>query len=135
MKPYALDSKMFTISGVFYPTGHIMAMVPDHESAVKIAKELEAIPGHGEISLLEPAAIITDIGRTAVGSDDGDMPPSIGTESATVREYVELAQKGQYGLLVRVNSSEAAERVADVLRKNQFSYAQRYHMLVIEDIV
>jgi hypothetical protein len=135
MKPFALDRKMFTISGVFYPTGHIMAMVPDRAGALKIATEIEAIAGHGEVSLIEPAAVIQDIGQTATGSDDGEMPPSIGTESATVREYVELAQQGQYGLLIRVNGSDDAEHVADVLRKNHFSYAQRYHMLAIEDIV
>ena len=135
MKPFALDPKMFTISGVFYPTGYIMVMVPDREGAVKIAQELEAVPGHSDVSLLEPDVVIHDIGRTARGSDDGDMPPSIGTESATVREYVELAQQGQYGLLIGVNSSEDADRVTEVLHRNSFSYAQRYHMLAIEDIV
>lgn len=135
MKPFALDRKMLTISGVFYPTGHIVAMVPDREGAMQIARELEANPGHGEVALLEPSVIIQEIGPTAIGSDDGEMPPSVGTEGATVREFVELARQGQYGLLIGVNSSEDADRVMDVLHKSRFSYAQRYHMLAIEDIV
>ena len=135
MKQFALDPKMFTISGVFYPTGHIVAMVPDREGATLIARDLEAHPDHGEVQLLEPSVILQEIGPSARGSDDGQMPPSIGTEGATVREYVELAQQGHYGLLIRVNSSEDADRVMDVLHKSRFSYAQRYHMLVIEDIV
>lgn len=134
MKPFALDKKMLTMSGVFYPTGHIMAMVPDRECAMQIAKALEANPDHGEVALLEPAAVIHEIGPTARGSDDGVLP-SAGTEAATVRQFVDLAQQGQYGLLIRVNSDEDAERAMNVLHDNRFSYAQRYHMLAIEDIV
>jgi len=134
MKPFALDPKMLTMAGVFYPTGHIMAMVPDHNCAMQVARDIEAVPEHGDVSLLEPAAVIHEIGPTARGSDDGALP-SAGTEAATVRQFVDLAQQGQYGLLIRVANDEQAARVMDVLHANKFSYAQRYHMLAIEDIV
>lgn len=134
MKPFALDKKMLTMSGVFYPTGYIMAMVPDREGAMQIARKLEANPDHGEVELLEPAVIIHEIGPTGRGSDGGTLP-SAGTEAATVRQFVDMAEQGQYGLLIRVNSDADAGRVMDVLHSSRFSYAQRYHMLAIEDIV
>ncbi len=134
MKPFALDPKMLTMSGVFYPTGYIMAMLPDREGAMQVAKQIEALPDHGDVALLEPATVIHEIGPTARGSDDGALP-SAGTEAATVRQFVDLAQQGHFGLLIRVADDDAATAAMEALQANSFSYAQRYHMLAIEDIV
>ena len=135
MTPFSLDRKMLTMQGIFYPTGNIMAMVPDRDSANAVAHALEGQPDSAEITLVEPSAVISVIGATVKGADDGSDLPSAGTEAATVREYVELAQKGHYGLLIKVGNNDEAQRVMDVLHANNFSYAQRYHMLVIEDLV
>ena len=135
MQPFSLDRKMLTMRGVFYPTGYIMAMLPDQASATSAAQELEAQPGSADITLVEPSAVISVIGATVKGADDGSDLPSAGTEAATVREYVELAQKGHYGLLIKVANDEQAQRASAALHAHNFLYAQRYHMLVIEDIV
>jgi hypothetical protein len=134
MSSFNLDRKMLTMAGVFYPTGHIMAMLPS-ESAARAARDaLAALPDAGEVTLIDPATVISVIGATARGTDDGGMP-SAGTEAATVRHYVDLAKKDHWGLLVRVKDDDEAHRAMDVLQRNDFSYAQRYHVLAIEDIV
>jgi hypothetical protein len=126
---------MLTLGGVFYPTGYIMAMLPDRDSAAGVAMALEGQPGSAEISLVEPAEVISVIGATVKGTDDGSELPSAGTEAATVREYVELAKKGHYGLLINVANDEQSQRALEALQTHNFSYAQRYHLLVMEDIV
>jgi hypothetical protein len=58
----------------------------------------------------------------------------VGTEGATVRQYVDLAQQGHHALMIPAPSQDATERIMEVVRKVPFSYAQRYHLLVIEDL-
>lgn len=130
MKDFKLTNKMLSMGGVFYPTGYAFIMFPDIEDARQAARELET--GNDDILLLTPATILEEIGKAAGDSDL--LLPSVGTERATVQKYVELAQQGHHALMIPVDSEEAAERVMSVVRKRPFSYAQRYHMLVIEDL-
>ena len=130
MKDFELTKKMLSMGGVFYPTGYAFIMFPDIEEAKQVARELET--ASDDIMLLTPASILEKIGK-ADGHSDLSLP-SVGTERATVQKYVELAQQGHHALMIPVDSEEAAERVMSVVRKRPFSYAQRYHMLVIEDL-
>lgn len=130
MKDFELTKKMLSMGGVFYPTGYAFIMFPDIENARQAARELETVSD--DIMLLTPASILEEIGK-ADGHSDLSLP-SVGTERATVQKYVELAQQGHHALMIPVDSEEAAERVMSVVRKRPFSYAQRYHMLVIEDL-
>lgn len=130
MKDFELTNKMLSMGGVFYPTGYAFIMFPDIEDAKQVARELET--ASDDIMLLTPASILEEIGK-ADGHSDLSLP-SVGTERATVQKYVELAQQGHHALMIPADSEEAAERVMSVVRKRPFSYAQRYHMLVIEDL-
>ena len=133
MKPFVLDSHMVTLRGVFYPTGHIVAMLPDRGAAETAAQAVErqGISGH-EMSLLPPEAILGPIART-IGS--GDMPfPSPGTEAETVRKLVQHASQGEWGLMVHAPKREACERVIQALRGQPVTFAERYRHLVIEDL-
>ncbi len=130
MKDFELTKKMLSMGGVFYPTGYAFIMFPNVEYAKQVARELET--ASDDIMLLTPASILEEIGK-ADGHSDLSLP-SVGTERATVQKYVELAQQGHHALMIPVDSEEAAERVMSVVRKRPFSYAQRYHMLVIEDL-
>lgn len=134
MKDFELTPKMLTMSGVFYPTGYAFILFPDLEDAMRVARELEAElkMGSDGIMLLTPDAILTQIGKA---DDQSDVElPSLGTEGATVRKYVDLAREGHYALMIPTPSQEATERIMAVVRQVPFSYAQRYHMLVIEDL-
>jgi hypothetical protein len=130
MKDFELTPKMLSLGGVFYPTGYAVIMFPDAADAAQVARELDA--DHEGIMLLTPADILTQVGKA---DDQSDVAlPSIGTEGATVRKYVDLAREGHHALMIPASSQEATERIMAVVRKVPFSYAQRYHLLVIEDL-
>lgn len=130
MKNFELTPKMLSLGGVFYPTGYAFIMFPDVKDATQVAHELEA--DNDGIMLLTPATILEQIGQA---DDQSDVAlPSVGTEGATVRKYVDLAREGHHALMIPVPSREATERIMAVVRQVPFSYAQKYHMLVIEDL-
>ncbi|MGJ7506525.1 hypothetical protein [Variovorax sp. GT1P44] len=133
MSSFSLDPSMIaSIGGGFYPTGYSMVMFPDQESAVSVGTELGTRLKDSEIFLLTPATIMSQITPTV--SDADDPLPSAGTEGATVRAYTKLAREGHHALLVKTPDEETAERMMEVVRRVPYSMAQRYRMLVIEDL-
>jgi hypothetical protein len=133
MKTFALHPKMLTLTGVFYPTGYAFIMFPEGAQAEQAARELEESGFDGEaIMLLEPDTILREIGK--VDGESDVILPSVGTEGATVQKYVALARQGQHALMVHAPSEKETERVMAVVRKQPFSYAQKYHMLAMEDL-
>ncbi|AEG92902.1 hypothetical protein [Ramlibacter tataouinensis] len=133
MKPFTLDSSMTTMSGVFYPTGHVVVMLPGRDTVDKAVHALQEAGMSGDdISLLSPEIIHGQIART-VGN--ADMPlPSAGTEADTVRRFAELASQGHWGLMVHAPGGRESDKVMDALRGMPVAYAQRYGKLVIEDL-
>ncbi|WP_341916273.1 RNA-binding protein [Polaromonas sp. YR568] len=133
MKTFALHPKMLTLTGVFYPTGYAFIMFPEGAQAEQAARELEESGFDGEaIMRLEPDTILREIGK--VDGESDVILPSVGTEGATVQKYVALARQGQHALMVHAPSEKETERVMAVVRKQPFSYAQKYHMLAMEDL-
>lgn len=134
MKPFSLDSGMTaSISGVFYPTGYSMIMFPDEKDAKAVGERLTTGTFKGDDVYFIPAdAILSQITPT-VKTDD-DPLPSVGTDGATVRAYTKLAREGHSALLVRTEEAEDAEQLMQIVRTVPHSMAQRYRMLVIEDL-
>jgi hypothetical protein len=133
MKPFALESNMLTLRGVFYPTGHLFIMFPTEKDARDAENQLLHKGVRGDaVSLLTPMEIHEKIAATAVRET---ALPSPGTEADTVRHYEELAREGHHALLVRAPTERETEHVMDVLRSAKISYAQKYRHLVIEDLV
>jgi len=133
MKPFELDSHMLTLRGVFYPTGHILAMLPDQPQAERAAQAIvkEGISGDA-VSLLSPDIILGPIART-VGS--GDMPfPSPGSEGATVHQLTQHAAQGEWGVLIHAPKTPACACVLKALKGLPVTMAERYRPLVIEDL-
>lgn len=134
MKNFAIDSHMTAaIGGAFYPTGYSMVMFPDADDAKHVGQQLR---NHGfdpdAVYLIPPEVVLAQITPTA---SDADNPlPSAGTEGATVRAYTKLAREGHTGLLVATKDEAAAERLMQVVRTVPYAIAQRYRMLVIEDL-
>jgi hypothetical protein len=133
MQNFELRKDMLSMTGQFYPTGHIVMMLPDANAAQAAGRALvDAGIAEGDISLITPELMMSQIVRT-VG--DSDMPlPSAGTEADTVRRYAQYASQGHYGLLVRAPDNDDSERVMAALRGHPVSHAQKYRMLVIEDL-
>ena len=134
MKTIEITSSMFTMSDVFYPNGYAFVMFPDSQNAQQVANEIDSfLSDNSEVMLLNPQAILRDIGKLETEEAEVSLP-SIGTEAATVVKYINLARQGHHAVMVRVHSDEEAEQVMQAVRKVPFSYAQRYHLLAIEDL-
>ena len=133
MKSFELTPDMLTMGGVFYPKGYAFIMFPDASAAEQVARDIESNPGTtSEVMLLSPATVLTKIGKVE-GESDVTLP-SVGTEGATVRRYVDLARRGNSALMVKLDSDEDAAFVMVAARKVTFSYGQRYHLLAMEDL-
>ena len=133
MKPFVLIPKMLTLQGVFYPTGYAFLLFPDEDDARNAVAKLEAAGFDGDnIMLLPPEVILREIGRVD-GESDVELP-SVGTEGATVRKYVDLAREGHFALMVKAPSDKDTQRVMAAVANLPFSYGQKYHILAIEDL-
>ena len=134
MMPFALDPKMLTLRGVFYPTGYMMLMFPTEQDARDAEGKLRAAGYDSDaVSLLTPTDIQGQIVHT-VGNADIPLP-SAGTEADTVRHYAELASQGHHALMIHAPSTEESTHVMSVLHDAPISYGQKYRHLVIEDLV
>ena len=133
MKSFVLEPDMLTMSGVFYPKGYVFLMFPTRDGASQAAQTLADNGIAGDtVSLVSPETIQETIART-VGN--ADMPlPSAGTEADTVRRYAELASQGHHALMIHAPKAEESDRVMELLKGSEISYAQKYRMLVIEDL-
>ena len=132
MKEFKLTPDMVSMGGAFYPKGYVFIMFDKQESAEQVAREIDGHEGNEDVMLLTPATVLREIGK--VDGDSKVSLPSVGTEGATVNNYVELARKGHHALMVKIASDEDAKRVTDAARKASFSYGQRYHLLAMEDL-
>jgi hypothetical protein len=133
LSSFSLDESMLaTLGGAFYPKGYSMVMFPDEATAISVGSDLSSQKPEVEIFHLPPASILSQITPTV---SDADEPlPSAGTEAATVRAYTKLAREGHHALLVETPDEESAEWLMETVRKAPYSIAQRYRMLVIEDL-
>lgn len=133
MKPFELSNDMVNIRGQFYPTGHILAMFPSENAAREAAKALADGGIHeDEVSWITPEQMLSKVVRTV--GDSGVVLPSAGTEADTVRRYAQLASQGHHALLIHAPDTDDNDPVMRALRQHQVSHAQKYRMLVIEDL-
>lgn len=133
MKPFAMTSSMLTIRGVFYPTGYLFIMLPSIDDAEKLDQDLRASGYNGdEPMLVTPETILGEIRHTV--RDDASPFPSVGTEGATVLHYEELARQGHCAVMIHAPSEKETQGVMEVVHRSPFSYAEKYHRLVIEDM-
>lgn len=133
MKKFELTSDMLTMSGTFYPKGYAFIMFPNAPQAERAALEIGNTSPPGDTTMfLNAATVLKEVGK--VEGDSDVVLPSVGTEGATVRKYVDLARKGHCALMIKVSSDEEAEQVMQSARSASFSYGQRYHLLAMEDL-
>jgi hypothetical protein len=133
MKNFELTPDMLTMGGVFYPRGYAFVMFPSAEDAQQVAREIESgTHPLTEVMLLNPSTVLEQIAK--VGEHSDLELPSVGTEGATVRKYVDLARAGHHALMVKVDSDESTETLMRAARKAGFSYGQRYLLLAIQDL-
>jgi hypothetical protein len=132
MKRFELTPEMLTLGGTFYPQGYAFIMFPNAMLAERAALAIAKAPFGDSVMFLNAATVLRDIGK--VEGDSDIALPSVGTEGATVRKYVDWARKGHCALMVKVSSDEETELVMQAARQASFSYAQRYLLLAIQDL-
>lgn len=133
MKQFELTNAMLTLTGTFYPNGYAFIMFPNADLAERVAVELgNATPPGDSVMFLTADEVLREIGQVK-GDSDIELP-SVGTEGATARKYVDLARKGHCALMLKVDSDDETERVMQAARGASFSYAQRYHLLAIQTL-
>ena len=133
MKPFVLDPKMLTIQDVFYPTGYAFLLFPGEQDATQAASQPEAAGFDSEdVMFLTPQVILRQIGK--VDGESTVALPSVGTEGATVRKYIQLARDGHFAVMVKAPSGDDTKRVMSAVKHLPFSYGQKYHMLAMEDL-
>ena len=132
MKKFEMTPAMVTLSGTFYPTGYAFIMFPNAMMAERAALEIGKTALADSVMFLNAATVLREIGK--VEGDSDIALPSVGTEGATVRKYVDWARKGHCALLVKVDSDDDTELVMKAARQSSFSYGQRYHLLAMQDL-
>ena len=120
------------MTGVFYPTGHVFALVPTADLARQAANAFETGSGDVESAYASPEAIQQDIVRTLGGSDP---LPSVGAEGDLVRRIADLASTGHHGLLVEVGKHDDADSLRAKLEAAGAVAAFYYRTLIIEDLI
>jgi hypothetical protein len=134
MKPFSLATGMTNMRGVFYPTGHMVLMLPTAADA-RQACELLRKDGVSEDDLCVASPEEFERQITGATDEDDELLPSVGTEAQTAQRFWSLAHEGHHALIVHANAGMASEHVLQVLKDLPISYGQRYRHLVIEDLV
>ena len=121
------------MGGTFYPKGYAFIMFPSAALAERAAFEIgDTAQSGGSTMFLNAATVLREVGKVE-GESNVELP-SVGTEGATVRKYVDLARNGHCALMIKVDTDEETERIMQIARSASFSYGQRYHLLAIEDL-
>ncbi|MEW6703950.1 MAG: hypothetical protein AB1430_03775 [Pseudomonadota bacterium] len=119
--------------GVFSPVGHVVVALPDDKAADAAARELRE-QGFDEADVLQYSAreesqamarMLAGITGTA----------EFGHEVVLMRKYKELADKGCGWLVVYAPEKERCEKVVEVARRHRALLAEKYHRLVVEDLI
>jgi hypothetical protein len=119
--------------GAFKPVGHVVVALPDDERAVRAAQDLRA-SGFATEDILEYSAAEESDEMNRMLSQASDFA-GFGYEIALMRKYQALAKEGASWLIVYAPDDAAHARVADVVKAHGALIAEKYHRLVIEDLL
>ena len=122
-----------TSFGTFKPVGHVMLGL----ATIKAVEALEAAlrqAGWPEDALLRflPGDSVKEL--TAM-IDAASGAAGFGYEITLLRRYLGLAEVGVRWLLVRVDGTESAARVAELGRAQGAMLAVHYRLLTVEDLI
>jgi uncharacterized protein with GYD domain len=119
--------------GTFKPVGHVVVAMPDDERAARAAQALRA-SGFAAEDVLEYSAAEEGHEMDRLLSRASDFA-GFGYEIALMRKYQALAKEGASWLIVYAPDDAAHERVAVVVKAHGALIAEKYHRLVIEDLL
>lgn len=122
-----------TSFGAFKPVGHVVVALPDDARAGDAVRALLRDGFEDEDVLVFSAAEEGDRMDRMLGhvSDFAGF----GYEVTLMRRYQELARRGCAWLLIFAPDDARANRAAAIVREHGALMAERYHRLVIEDLL
>lgn len=118
--------------GAFYPMGYVVAAFPASAAARRVRKNLLA-GGYKKCDVLHFNAdtVARSLQRNL---DDAGLLASLGTTKDTLRRQIRLAENGCDFLLIHAATREEVGRAMNVVRRERFRLAQKYHRFAIEDL-
>jgi hypothetical protein len=119
--------------GAFKPVGHVVVAMPDDERAAAAARDLRTA-GFDAEDILEYTAAEEDDEMDRMLQHASDLA-GFGYEVSLMRRYQELAKEGASWLIVFAPDDDKASRVAEVAKTHGALIAEKYHRLVIEDLI
>ena len=127
-----LDS-LPTSFGALKPVGHVLLALPSTNlrDAVQTGLQLEGWPDD-EVIEFEPREAVEDLTQLIERSSGA---AGFGYEITLMRRYLDLARSGHVWLLVKVDDTEQAERVAQLARLYGAGSAVHYRTLTVEDLL
>lgn len=119
--------------GAFKPVGHVVVAMPDDGRAAAAVRDLRAA-GFAPADILEYSAAEEgdEMGRMLSHTSDF---AGFGYEVALMRKYQALAKDGASWLIVFAPDDVQHQRVAGVVKTHGALMAEKYHRLVIEDLI
>jgi hypothetical protein len=121
------------ILGTFKPVGHVIVALPNDEQATAASQALRDA-GFQADDILQYTA---DEERLQLDDmlDHASDFAGFGYEITLMRRYKELAEQGAGWLLVYAPDDDKTEKVADVAQRFGALAAEKYHRLVVEDLL
>ena len=119
--------------GVFSPVGHVVVALPDDASADAAFRALRA-EGFEEDDILRYSAQ-EESQEMAQRLDGITGTAEFGHEVVLMRKYKELAERGCGWLVVYAPEKERCEQVVQIARQHGALLAEKYHRMVVEDLL
>jgi hypothetical protein len=119
--------------GTFKPVGHVVVAMPDDTRAAAAVQALRDAGFEAE-DILQYTAAEEDDEMDRMLRHASDFA-GFGYELQLMRRYQQLAKDGASWLIVYAPDDDHTRRVTDVARQNGALMAEKYHRLVIEDLI
>jgi hypothetical protein len=121
--------------GAFKPVGHVVVAMPDDARAADAVAALRAAGFEPDDILAYSASEEDDEMDRMLRSAEANAVAGFGYEVSLMRRYQELAREGASWLIVFAPKDEQASRVAETVKAHGALIAEKYHRLVIEDLL
>ena len=121
--------------GAFKPVGHVVVAMPDDGRAAAAVHALRAAGFDAEDILEYTAAEEDDEMDRMLADAEANGLAGFGYELSLMRRYQELARQGASGLIVFAPDDAQARRVAATVQAHGALMAEKYHRLVVEDLL
>jgi len=119
--------------GLFYPTGYIVAGLPDGEQAQSLC-ELFRSSGYDD----DECMVVPPERMARACADDVATQyfiAALGASAGVRQRQLQLAREGCHFLMIDAASAAEKQRVLRVLSRVPVRYAVHYHRFVIEDLI